>query len=200
MTIFIYGERDKSYILDVTKTELCLSFAYNYLKNASREKKTFLFVCTKKRITPIVKWAAKKCGASYIISRWRLGTLTNWKTCHFRIVYFNTLSLLEKTGKTRGPYTKKENARLKRVRKNLKRVFGGLKIMRIPDCVIVIDPKHERKAVLKCVKLEILVVSILDANANPNLIDIPIPVSATSIQTLKYVLSELCCAILRYSD
>merc|ERR1712241_50042 len=40
MSIFIYGERDGTYILDLVKVGLCLSFACNYLKNASRKKKT----------------------------------------------------------------------------------------------------------------------------------------------------------------
>ena len=196
MGIFIYGERDNKYILDLVKISLCLTFACRYLQHASFEKKTLLFVSTKKQITPIVKRAAQKCGASYLTSRWRSGTLTNWEVCRSRIAYFNTLNALKKTDKMRGFYTKKEISRLNRVLKKLKRAFSGLRNMvRTPDCVIIIDPRCERKAVSECVKLRIPVISILDVSANPSLVDIPIPLNIDSIPAIKYMLSELSRAI-----
>jgi len=201
MSIFIYGERDGSYLLDLVQTALCLSFACKYLENASFENKTFLFVCTKKRIAPIVKRAARKCRASYHTTRWRSGTLTNWEVCYSRIAYFNALNLLKKGGKLRSLYAKKEAARLGRILEKLKRGFGGLRNMvRRPDCVVIVDPRCERRAVLECVKLGIPVVSILDANVDPDLIDIPIPANVESVQTVKYILSELCRAILSHFD
>lgn len=199
MSVFLYGERDGTYVLDLVKTVLCLSFACKYLERASFEKKTLLFVSTKEGVAPIVKRAARKCGASYLTSRWRSGTLTNWEVCHSRIAYFNALSLLKKTGKMRVFYTKKEVSRLNRVLGKLKRAFGGLRNMvRIPDCVIVVDPRCDRRAVSECVKLGIPVISILDASANPDLIDMPIPLAINSIPALRYVLSELCRAIVSF--
>ena len=122
--------------------------------------------------------AAKKCRAGYLTSRWRSGTLTNWKICHSRIVHFNTLSAPQKANKLRPFFTKRETSRLNRVRKGIKRGLGGLRNMRgTPDCVIVINPIKEHKVVSECVKLKIPVIAVLNLRANPKGIDIPLVIN-----------------------
>lgn len=177
MNRFTFGAAGGRYLVDYSLTAMCLAFAYKYLKQAAKEKKTFLFVCTTKPIGDIVGMAARKCRAGYLTSRWRSGTLTNWEICRSRIVYFNALSVLQKAGKLESVFTKREIARLSRVRRGIRRGLGGLRNMRgTPDCVIVIDPVRERKAVLECVKLGIPVIAVLDLRADPQGIDIPLVV------------------------
>ena len=61
----------------------------------------------------------------------------------------------------------------------------------IPDIVIVVDPKRENTAILECRKLGIQIISILDTNCDPNLVDIPIPANDDAVRSIKLVLSTL---------
>ena len=61
----------------------------------------------------------------------------------------------------------------------------------IPDIVILVDPKRENTALLECKKLGITVISILDTNCDPNLVDIPIPANDDAVRSIKLILSTL---------
>jgi small subunit ribosomal protein S2 len=94
-------------------------------------------------------------------------------------------------------YQKKEAALLRREHEKLRHNLGGLREMvEIPDIVILIDPKRESTAVAECRKLKIPIISILDTNCNPNLVDIPIPANDDAIRSIKLILSTLADGIL----
>ena len=61
----------------------------------------------------------------------------------------------------------------------------------IPDIVVIIDPKRESTAVLECRKLGIPIISILDSNCDPDLIDVPIPGNDDAISSIKIILEAL---------
>ena len=61
----------------------------------------------------------------------------------------------------------------------------------VPDIAIVVDPKRENTAILECRKLGIPIISILDTNCDPNLVDIPIPANDDAIRSIKLILSIL---------
>jgi len=65
----------------------------------------------------------------------------------------------------------------------------------IPDIAIVVDPKREATAVAECRKLGITIISILDTNCDPNVVDIPIPANDDAIRSIKIVISALSEAI-----
>ena len=68
----------------------------------------------------------------------------------------------------------------------------GLKEMtQIPDIAVIIDPKRENTAVLECRKLGIPIISILDTNCDPNLVDIPIPANDDAVKSIQLILSKL---------
>jgi small subunit ribosomal protein S2 len=197
MSVFVYGVCGGYLYFDAVLISLSLFFACRHLEHESKNEKRFLFIGTRKVAARIVVREARRCGASYLTSRWRSGTLTNWEICRSRIAYFNALNLLKKGGKMRFCSTKKEAARFERVRKKLKRGLGGLRNMiRIPDCVIVVDPTHEGKAVAECVKLKIPIIAIIDGNGDPSLIDIPIPANVETSSSLGLILNCLSNAIL----
>ena len=66
----------------------------------------------------------------------------------------------------------------------------------IPDIVILVDPKRENTALLECKKLGITVISILDTNCDPNVVDIPIPANDDAVRSIKLVISTLSDAII----
>ena len=91
---------------------------------------------------------------------------------------------------------KKEAALLRREQEKLQQNLGGLTEMKqIPDIAIVVDPKRESTAIAECRKLGITIISILDTNCDPNMVDIPIPANDDAVRSIKLVISTLSEAI-----
>lgn len=188
---YIYTEQNGIHVIDLVQTARLLTHAYNYVQEASKEKKTFLFVGTKRQASTVIAEEATKCGAHYINHRWLGGILTNWSTAQTRIEYLKSLDKKEEDG-TLNSLPKKEAALLRREREKLDHNIGGLREMtQIPDIVILVDPKRENTALLECKKLGITVISILDTNCDPNLVDIPIPANDDAVRSIKLILSTL---------
>ncbi|MCK7490113.1 MAG: 30S ribosomal protein S2 [Anaerotruncus sp.] len=70
--------------------------------------------------------------------------------------------------------------------------LDGIKSMdKLPDIAIIIDQKREMTAIRECRKLGIPIVSILDTNCDPDLIDIPIPGNDDAVRSIKLILKSL---------
>jgi len=69
----------------------------------------------------------------------------------------------------------------------------------IPDIVIIIDQKRELTAIKEAISLNIPIISILDTNCDPNLVDIPIPGNDDSIGSIKLILKQLSQSIINGS-
>jgi len=193
---YIYAERNGIHVIDLVQTARLLTHAYEYVQKASREKKDFLFVGTKRQAAAIVAEEAQRCGSHYINNRWLGGILTNWSTVQKRVEYLKNLDAKEEDG-TLGRLPKKEAALLRRQQDKLNQNLGGLKNMtQIPDIVILVDPKRETTALLECRKLKIPIISILDTNCDPNVVDIPIPANDDAVRSIKLILSTLADGIL----
>ena len=67
---------------------------------------------------------------------------------------------------------------------------------KLPDIAIVIDQKREITAIRECRKLGIPVISILDTNCDPDLVDIPIPGNDDAVRSIKLILKSLTDSIL----
>ena len=188
---YIYAEQNGIHVIDLVQTARLLTHAHNYVQEASKENKTFLFVGTKRQASAVIAEEAKKCDSFYINHRWLGGILTNWSNAQKRIEYLKELDKKEEDG-TLNLLPKKEAAFLKREREKLSQNIGGLREMtQIPDIVIIVDPKRENTALLECKKLGIPVISILDTNCDPNLVDIPIPANDDAVRSIKLILSTL---------
>ena len=75
--------------------------------------------------------------------------------------------------------------------------LGGLTEMsQVPDIAIVVDPKREATAIAECKKLGITIISILDTNCDPNVVDIPIPANDDAVRSIKLIISSLSDAII----
>ena len=61
----------------------------------------------------------------------------------------------------------------------------------LPDVDIIIDQKREMTAIRECRKLGIPIVSILDTNCDPDLVDIPIPGNDDAVRSIKLILRTL---------
>lgn len=137
----------------------------------------------------------KKCGSHYVNNRWLGGILTNWSTVQGRVGYLKELNKKEEDG-VFDQLPKKEAALLRREHDKLRHNLGGLTEMtQVPDIAIVVDPKRESTAIAECKKLGITIISILDTNCDPNVVDIPIPANDDAVRSIHLIISTLANAI-----
>jgi small subunit ribosomal protein S2 len=191
MRPFIFAERSGIYLIDLQKTLSQLRTAQDLVRDVVLRGEGVLFVCTKKQLKQIVRSEAERGGAFYVTERWLGGTLTNFNTMKRQI---RRLKEIEQ-GLDDGVYeffTKKEQLRIGRERDKLNRNLEGIKNMtRLPGVLFVVDAHKERIAVAEANKLGIPVVAIVDTNADPNLITVPIPGNDDAIRSVSLITTAL---------
>jgi len=193
---YIYTEQNGIHVIDLVQTARLLTHAYNYVQKAAKEGKTFLFIGTKRQAAGIISEEAQKCGGYFVNHRWLGGTLTNWSTVQGRVEYLKDLKKKEADG-VFDRLPKKEAALLRREHDKLDQNLGGLtEMLQVPDIAIVVDPKRESTAIAECKKLGITIISILDTNCDPNVVDIPIPANYDAVRSIKLIISTLADAII----
>ena len=196
---YIYAERDGIHILDLVQTSQLLNEACLFANTAAQKKKIFLFIGTKPQAAAIVAQEAENCDSYYVNYRWLGGMLTNWNTVKTRIERLKTLEQQEQNG-ILDLIPKKEAASVRKELEKLQNHLGGIKNMpSIPDIVIIIDQKRELTAIKEAISLNIPIISILDTNCDPNLVDIPIPGNDDSIGSIKLILKQLSQSIINGS-
>ena len=188
---YIYSEVNNIHILDLVQSATLLKDAKNYLETEASQEKIVLFVGTKRQATILIAQEAKRCNSYYVNHRWLGGMLTNWSTIKERINRLKDLEKQEADG-TFDLLPKKEVVLRRKELKKLSKHLDGIKTMpNLPDVAIVIDQKREMTAIAECRKLGIPVVSILDTNCDPDLIDIPIPGNDDAVRSIKLILNSL---------
>ncbi|MGH7560047.1 MAG: 30S ribosomal protein S2 [Gemmatimonadales bacterium] len=192
MRRFIFAERSGIYIIDLQKTLRQIHKAQELLRAVVLRGDNVLFVCTKKQLKGLVQVDAQAAGCHYVTERWLGGTLTNFATIKRQI---RRLRELEQ-GTTEGDfdnYTKKEKLLFERERVKLARNLEGLKFMgRLPGALFVVDAKKERIAIQEANKLGVPVVAIVDTNADPDVITVPIPGNDDAIRSVSLITAALC--------
>lgn len=195
MSPYIYTSRNGVHIIDLVQTAQLMDDAYNYMRAGAEQGKKFLFIGTKRQAAGIVAQEASRCGAYYINQRWLGGMLTNWTTIKTRVERLKDLERRESSGGL-DLLPKKEAAVLRRELEKLQKYLGGIKAMRkIPDVVVIVDQRREYNAVQECLKLGIPIVSLLDTNCDPDVVDIPIPANDDAIRSIKLIVGKLADAI-----
>lgn len=195
MDRYIYTARNGVHIIDLVQTAQLIEDAYSYMRTASEQGKRVLFIGTKRQAAGIIAQEAARCGSYFINQRWLGGMLTNWETIKTRVERLKELERLEETGNI-NKRPKKEGAVLRREMEKLRKYLGGIKAMRkIPDIVVIVDQRREYNAIMECQKLGIPIVSILDTNCDPGLVDIPIPANDDAIRSIKLIVGKLADAI-----
>jgi small subunit ribosomal protein S2 len=195
MDRYIYSARNGVHIIDLVQTAQLMEEAYSYMRTAAEQGKKFLFVGTKRQAAGIVAQEAARCGAAFINQRWLGGMLTNWTTIKTRVDRLKDLERREESGGL-DLLPKKEASVLRREMGKLQKYLGGIKPMRkVPDIVVIVDLRREYNAVLECQKLGIPIVSLLDTNCDPDLVDIAIPANDDAIRSIKLIVGKLADAI-----
>ena len=188
---YIYTERNNIHILDLVQSAQLLKEANAYVKSEASKDKVFLFIGTKRQASSLIAQEAKRCDSYYVNHRWLGGMLTNWVTLKSRIERLKTLEK-EEADQVFNLLPKKEASLRRKELEKLRKHLNGIKDMpRVPDVAIIVDQKREMTAVRECRKLGIPIISILDTNCDPDLVDIPIPGNDDAVRSIKLILQSL---------
>ncbi|MFC1666980.1 30S ribosomal protein S2 [Candidatus Omnitrophota bacterium] len=188
MKQFIFGERSRIYIIDLEKTVEFLNKAREFVKGIASQGKSILFVGTKKQAQDTVFEAAQRSDMYFVKDRWLGGTLTNFKTIRNSIKRLKEIETMEQDG-TFEAIKKKEKAILSKEREKLRRNLQGIVNMKeMPGAMFVVDAKKEDIAVKEAIKLSIPIVAIIDTNADPDIIDYPIPANDDAMRSIKLII------------
>ncbi|MCR8908767.1 MULTISPECIES: 30S ribosomal protein S2 [Atopobiaceae] len=184
MKSYIFGERNGIYILDLKQTMLGADKAYTFLKETAAKGGTVLFVGTKKQAQEPIAAQAERCGMPYINQRWLGGMLTNFVTIRSRIQRMEELEAMVEDGRM-ALLPKKEQAVLGKELDKLQANLGGARTMTaLPQAIFVVDSKREEIAIREANRLHIPVVSLLDTNSDPDVIDYGIPANDDAIRSV----------------
>ena len=188
---YIYTERNNIHILDLVQSAQLLKEANSYVKAEAGKEKIFLFIGTKRQASTLIAQEAKRCNSFYVNHRWLGGMLTNWTTLKSRIERLRSLEK-EEADEVFNLLPKKEASLRRKELEKLRKHLNGIKDMpRIPDAVIIVDQKREMTAIKECRKLNIPIISLLDTNCDPDLVDIPIPGNDDAVRSIKLILNSL---------
>ena len=195
MRKFIFAERSGIYLIDLQKTIKQLALATDLIKQVALRGENILFVCTKRQLKAVVETAAAEAGCHYVTERWLGGTLTNFQTIKKQIRRLRDLEQGAQEGDFEN-YTKKEQLLFSREREKLSRNLEGIKMMaRLPGALFIVDAKKEKIAIQEANRLGIPVIAIVDTNADPDVITVPIPGNDDAIRSVSLITNALCDAV-----
>jgi len=195
MRPYIYGRRSLIHIIDIKETIRGLLRAKRYLQKVASQGSLVLFVGTKKQAADTVRELAASVGMPYVDYRWLGGLFTNFRTIRSRMKRLEELDRIFDSGEIE-TYSKKRQSSLIRERRKMHRNLNGLRSMnRLPEAIVVIDPRKEHNAVHEARLMGIKVLALLDTDCDPQQIDLPIPGNDDSIRSIQLVLRHLSDAI-----
>jgi len=195
MKPYIFMEKNGIHIIDLKKTQTCLTEAAEQLQNMAAEGKKVLFVGTKKQAKIVIDSEARRCESNWVSERWLGGMLTNFSTIRKSIKRLTNIEKQETDG-TFDKITKKERLFLTREKDKLKKVLEGVETMsRIPGAMFVVDIKKESIAIKEAKRLNIPVFAIVDTNCDPDEVDYVIPANDDAVKTIELIISHMADAV-----
>lgn len=195
MREYIFTSRDDIYIIDLQKTSQKIDEAYNAMKEIAEAEGKVLFVGTKKQAQEAAEECATRTNMYFVNERWLGGTLTNFKTIRSRIKRLDEIETMENDG-TFDLLPKKEVIKIKKEYDKLNKNLRGIREMKkLPNAIVIVDPRKEENAIKEARILNIPVFGIVDTNCDPDMVDYVIPGNDDAVRSVKLMLGALTNAI-----
>ena len=195
MKEYIFTTRDDIYIIDLQKTVKKLEEAYNAMKEIAANGGKVLYVGTKKQAQEAAEECATRTGMYFVNERWLGGTLTNFKTIRSRIRRMEEIEKMETDG-TFEALPKKEVIQIKKEYEKLNKNLRGIREMKkLPQAMVIVDPRKEDIAIKEARILRIPVFGIVDTNCDPDMVDYVIPANDDAVRSVKLLIGVLTNAI-----
>jgi small subunit ribosomal protein S2 len=189
---YIFEARDGIHIIDLEKTKEGLEEAAKFVKEIAKKNGTLLVLGTKRQAVSVLDEAKKKLkaegadGVYFVTKRWIGGTLTNASEVAKNYKKLKDIAEKLKDPNARSKYTKKELSDLEKLRQKLEGFYGGIAEMAsAPDALFIIDTHQEHVAASEANKAGVPTVGITDTNADPTIIDYPIPANDDAVGSIK---------------
>ncbi len=191
MKPYLFTKQNGIYIFDLEKTLESLKKAQNFLSSIKTKNGKVIFVGTKPQISLEIQSQVPQTNHYYVNQKWIPGLLTNFKEIRKRIDYYLNLKSQFENNEIQ-KYTKKEVSNFKKELEKLDASFSGVAEMRKkPDVAIILDGVTDQLAIEESRNVGIPVIVIVDANADPEGIDYPIPGNDDSIKSIHLILEKL---------
>ena len=195
MREYIFTTRDDIYIIDLQKTVKKLEEAYAAMKEIAEAGGKVLFVGTKKQAQEAAEECAIRTNNYFVNERWLGGTLTNFKTIRSRIRRMEEIEAMESDG-TFEALPKKEVIQIKKEYDKLVKNLRGVREMKkMPQAMVIVDPRKEEIAIKEARILGIPVFGIVDTNCDPDMVDYVIPGNDDAVRSVKLLIGVLTNAI-----
>ncbi len=197
MRPYIFGRRNLIHIIDIRETVRGLLRARKYLTQVGSGNSLVLFVGTKRQAAEAIQREAERCNMPFVNERWLGGTLTNFRTIRSRLGRFEELEKLIHDPEQLSVYSKKMQAHLRRDYRKMYRNLNGVREMnRLPEAMVIVDPKKEHNAIREAKKLGVATLALIDTDSDPDEVDLPIPGNDDSLRSIEMILQVLADAIL----
>lgn len=191
MDPYIHGIKNNIQIINLEETMRGLERALDFIKEIIEKGGKILFVGIRPQSQLILKETAERCKMPYVSLRWIGGLLTNFKTIRKRIDHFIGLEKKREDGELK-KYTKKEQKAFDKEIDKLNKNFGGLKSLdKLPDAIFVLGVKEHITAIKEAKIKKIPVISLVDTDSNPTLVDYIIPANDEAVSAIKFMLDQV---------
>ena len=192
---FLFGQKAGNDVFDLEHSAEMLTEAKEVVKKFASEGKTVLFVGTKIEAAKLVRDTAEKLEAPYVVNRWVGGMITNWTEIRKRISRLFELIAQGESGELERKYTKKERVVINREFEKLTTNFGGIRSLeRIPDLLVIVDPRYDKIALAEAKEKNIPVVGIMSSDNNVKGVEYPVVMNDTLNASLSLAMAEISAA------
>ncbi len=194
---YIFEARSNVHIINLEKTREGLLSAAKYVKELSSRGGSMIVIGTKRQAKGIVKDEVARAqkeapGKLYTITaRWVGGMLTNYPEVSKNIKKLKNIEELLSTSKKEN-YTKREQILFEKEKLKLTDFYGGIADMtEVPDALLIIGTQAEDTAVNEAKRMNVETVGVVDTNADPSVIDYPIPANDDAVGSIKLITTYL---------
>jgi small subunit ribosomal protein S2 len=198
---FVFEARDNIHIIDLAKTKQGLEEAGIFVKELAQRGGTLLVVATKRQAQGIIQEEIKRVkdlfniegkpnndGLFYVTNRWIGGVLTNLSEVSKNYKKLSDLKERIASVEERARYTKREVGLWEKEKQRLEALYGGVaELKEKPDALFIIDSHLEDLAVREAKNMGVATVAIVDTNADPHVIDYPIPANDDAVGSIKLI-------------
>jgi small subunit ribosomal protein S2 len=202
---FVFEARDNIHIIDLAKTKQGLEEAGAFVKELAQRGGTLLVVATKRQAQGIVQEEIKRVkdlfntdgktqndGLFYITNRWIGGVLTNLSEVSKNYKKLSDLKEKIASPEERANFTKREVGQWEKEKQRLEALYGGVsQLAEKPDALFIIDSHLEDMAVREAKSMKVATVAIVDTNADPHVIDYPIPANDDAVGSIQLITSYI---------
>lgn len=202
---YVFEARDNIQIIDLAKTKEGLEDAGEFIRNLGSRGESLLVVGTKRQAREIIlneigraKEVLEKEGKSnpnrlfYITQRWIGGILTNFPEVSKNFKKIKDLEFQITNPEEKAKYTKKEIGLFEKEKQRLENFYKGVMEMNgKPGALFIIDSHLEDLAVREAASVNVQTAAIVDTNADPYLIDHPIPANDDAVGSIQLIVSYI---------